>query len=136
MANQKDEQKATAMPSRADLAEQAGRTPQVMEAAKTPAEHDKATLSEEPPKPNPDTEAKPAADANPDEVMGEGDSWPNYLSTAGLNARQKANVEGTPLDGANGGIVLGARATRVPDREERRAARMAEAQKSTKKSDE
>ncbi len=124
-------------PSRAEAAESAGRTPQAMEAASTVEEHDAASRTEEPPKANPDTDAKPAADANADEVSGGSDSWPNYLSTAGLNPIQRARVEGTPIDGALGGAVLGPQATRTPSREERmadrRAADDAEAGKSKKK---
>jgi hypothetical protein len=120
-----NETKKDAAPSAADLAKDAGRAPQAMEAAKTPAEHEKATRTEAPPKANPGTESKPKADANPDEVAGMGDSWPNMMSTAGLNAIQRARVEGTPMDGQLGGAVLSPREVRVPSREERLADRAA-----------
>lgn len=115
----------TKAPSAADAAKEAGRTPQAMEAAKTPAQHEKASRTEDAPKANPGTENKPKADANPDEVAGMGDSWPNMLSTSGLNAIQRARVEGTPMDGALGSAVLGPQAVQTPSREERLADRRA-----------
>lgn len=100
--------------------EASGRQPQALEAAKTADEHAEASRTEDAPVPDKNTPKKGVAnDANPDEVAGASDSGPNYMSTAGLNAFQKARVNGTPIDGALGSAVLGAEATRTADRVER-----------------
>ena len=123
--------------SAADTAEEqakaAGRSLQATERADTPKEQEKAARTEEPPKANPSAPDKPAADANPSEAVGEGDSWPNYMSKRGLNEIQKARVEGTPIDGALGATTLGVAATRTPTRDERRAAAAQESAKRSRK---
>lgn len=134
MDNTKDTKDAPKAPTAADTAKDAGRTLQAMEAAKTPAEHDRASRTEDAPKAHPGTPAKPVADANPDEVLGMGDSWPNMISSAGLNPIQRARVEGAPLDGALGGTVLGPFAVRTPSREERLATRQTAATEKASKS--
>lgn len=87
-------------------------------------------------KPREGTPDKPVADANADEVLPGGDRF-NYLDTRGLTAAQAARINGTPLDGANGAVVLGPDATRTPDRGARLAAatreRAAEEKKASKK---
>jgi hypothetical protein len=133
----KDEKKDEAkVPTAAEMAEAQGRTPQIAEEA-GPGDEE-AFRSEEPPRADSDTEDKPDADANADEVVGDSDSFPNYMSTAGLNAIQRARVEGTGIDGAHGAALLGIAETRVPDRTERmqdrRAADAAEAGKSRSRS--